>query len=220
MKIVDISLKVINWILIIVGLFLLNLFLLGYLLRVDVISENISESRIDRELQSADSIYDFSPGMKNRLVNLELVNKFKLSYWDSEDRIPYSDIERYNPYPPILHLFNSEYVIYKKDYEIRQITILSGECDATPSILLKKARGEQTGFGDYFVTYIFYQSGLLDRSIDHNYDKIDWYSWRGGSYDGFEELWAFPLTIIQLLILIGVRIFMKRKKKLPLINHA
>ncbi len=208
--------KIIKWIFILLGLIVFNLFVLECLLRVGGLFDNIAESRLDRELKNADHIFDFSPNMKERLLKLRLADKFELDYHGKEKRIQYSSVESYNPYPPILHLFDTAYVIYNKDFKLKQITILSGECDATPSILVDKARGEQTGFGDHFVTYIFYQNEMSGIGVD--YDRIDWYSWRGGSYDGFEELWILPLTITEILILI-VWTIIKRRRKLAITAH-
>ncbi len=191
--------RIIKLIIIIFGLVVFNLLALECLLRVGGLFENIAESRLDKELKNADHIFDFSPNMKDRLESLQLEGKYDLDYHGKNNRIQYKSVENYNPYPPILNLFDTAYVIYNKDFKLKQITILSGECDATPSLLVDKARGEQTGFGDYFVTYIFYQNEISGTGVD--YDRIDWYSWRGGSYDGFEELWFFPMIIAELLIL-------------------
>lgn len=190
-----------------------NLLALECLLRVGGLFKNIAETRIDRELKNADHIFDFSPNMKDRLSRLQLESKFDLDYHGKDKRIQYSSVESYNPYPPILHLFDTAYVIYNKDFKLKQITILSGECDATPSLLVDKARGTQTGFGDHFVTYIFYQNEMSGVGVD--YDRIDWYSWKGGSYNGFEELWIFPMTLVEILLLI-VWVIIKRRKKLAI----
>ena len=189
----------IKLIIIIFGLVVFNLLALECLLRVGGLFENIAESRLDKELKNADHIFDFSPNMKDRLESLQLEGKYDLDYHGKNNRIQYKSVENYNPYPPILNLFDTAYIIYNKDFKLKQITILSGECDATPSFLVDKERGEQTGSGDYFVTYIFYQNEISGTGVD--YDRIDWYSWRGGSYDGFEELWFFPMIIAELLIL-------------------
>ncbi|UTW66007.1 hypothetical protein KFE94_15310 [bacterium SCSIO 12643] len=192
--------KIIKWISLAVMLITLNWFIIEGLLRVNGVYRIFIEAKLDKELQSADVILGCDSSMNKRLQNLnqDLKCDFDL-FWDGK-RIPYEDIERYNPYPPILHLMDSEYIIYKKGGRLRQITILTGESDATPSLLVKKARGEQTGFGDHFVTYIIYND-LEGNSYD--YDAIDWYSWKGGSYDGFEELWQFPMLLFELLLIVG-----------------
>lgn len=192
---------------------LANFLVVEYLLRVNGIIENIHEAKLDTELKSADYIFDFSPGIKERLLGLQLEDKFDLESEEKENRISYDNVKNYNPYPPILHLFKSDYVVYSKNSKIKQITILSGESDATPSILVGKSRGDYTGGGDYFVTYIFYQSyiNINYQSVAGDYDNIDWYSFRGGSYNGFEEAWFIVLPFFQILILIIYSFINKRK---------
>ena len=203
--------RVIKWGLIVTALVIVNLLIFEYLLRTNGIYARMVNNRLYRELKNADHIFDFSPDMKEGLLKLGLEEKFNLDYHGKSKRIPYSAVEAYNPYPPILHLFDTGYVIYNKDFKLKQITILSGECDATPSPLVKKARGIQTGYGDHFVTYIFYLGEMSGNSVD--YDRIDWYSWRGGSYDGFEEIWIVKAIVAELLILIGWRVIRKRRRK-------
>lgn len=208
--------RIIKLIIIIFGLVVFNILTLECLLRVGGLFENIAESRLDKELKNADHIFDFSPNMKDRLESLQLEGKYDLDYHGKNNRIQYKSVENYNPYPPILNLFDTAYVIYNKDFKLKQITILSGECDATPSLLVDKERGEQPGSGDYFVTYIFYQNEISGTGVD--YDRIDWYSWRGGSYDGFEELWFFPMIIAELLILV-LWVKINWRKKLAAKSH-
>lgn len=198
--------KIIKWIPIIIGLILLNLLILECLLRVGGLFQTISESNLNEELISAEHIIDYSSNMEDRLIMLDLEHTFDLDRYGKENRISYLEVERDNPYPPIAHLFDSAYVIYTKDGKLKQITILSGECDATPSILVDKVRGNETGFGDHFITYIFYKSEMRRSHVE--YDRIDWYSWRGGSYNGFEELWIVPLTLLEVIFLMiwaGIR---------------
>ncbi|HYG15593.1 MAG TPA: hypothetical protein VEC12_07545 [Bacteroidia bacterium] len=209
--------RVIKWGLIVTALVIVNLLIFEYLLRVNGIYERMANNRLYRELKNADHIFDFSPDMKEGLLKLGLEEKFNLDYHGKSKRIPYSAVEAYNPYPPILHLFDTGYVIYNKDFKLKQITILSGECDATPSPLVAKARGEQTGGGDHFVTYIFYQGEMSGNSVD--YDRIDWYAWRGGSYDGFEEIWMVKAIVAELLILIGCRVIRKRRRKKNIVQN-
>ena len=52
-------------------------------------------------------------------------------------------------------------------------------------------------------------SDLSGTSAD--YDKIDWHSFRGGSYNGFEELWMFVLLFLEIFILI-IWSFIKKKE--------
>lgn len=200
----------IKWILILLGSIIFNLFILENLLRVNGFYQSNYETQLDTELKNADKIFDFSPNMKKRLLNLGLENKFELDYPGKNKWIAYERVIAYNPYPPILHLFDSSYVIYNKDFKLKQLTVLSGESDATPSILVEKARGKQTGFGDHFVTYIFYLDEMSGNSVD--FQKIDWYAWQGGSYDGFEEFWIFPMTLIELLIIFIFTSFKTRRK--------
>ena len=202
--------RIIKWIFILSGVILFNLFVWECLLRVYGFFEYMTTSRLEWELKNADHIFDFSPNMKDALTQLHLENKFDLEYYGKNKRITYSTVEKDNPYPPILQVFQSSYVIYNKDFKLKQITILSGECDATPSILVEKARGDKTGFGDYFVTYIFYHNDISGSNA--SYDRIDWYSWRGGSYDGIEELWIIPIIITEIVVLI-VWLIIKRLRK-------
>lgn len=192
--------KIIKWIAIIIGLILLNLIILECLLRVGGLFQTISEVRLNEELIRAEQIFDFSPNMEERLIILGLEHTFDFDHNGKGNRISYLEVEQNNPHPPILHLFDSAYVIYNKDNKRKQITILSGESDTTPSILVEKVRGNETGFGDHFITYIFYQSEMRQSHVD--YDRIDWYSWRGGSYNGFEELWLFPMLLLEITFLI------------------
>jgi hypothetical protein len=201
--------KIIKWIALFAALVGFNLLVLECLLRVNGLFEASIESRLDDELKSADVIYDFSPGMYPHLKELGLEDKFDTASYKKERRIAYVEAENDNPYPP-LSVLDSAYVIYNKNFQQKQITVLSGECDATPSLLVDKARGNWTGAGDHFVTYIFYQSGLS--GVGHNYDRIDWYSWKGGSYDGFEEMLIVPMVIVELIILIVIVQLRKRKR--------
>lgn len=207
--------KIIKWIAVFAAVVGFNLLVLECLLRVNGLFEASIESRLDDELKSADVIYDFSPDMYPRLKELGLESKFDTTSYKKERRIAYAETENDNPYPP-LSVWDSAYVIYNKNFQQKQVTVLSGECDATPSVLVSKVRGDWTGFGDHFVTYIFYQGGLS--GIGHNYDRIDWYSWKGGSYDGFEEMLIVPMVIGELIILIVVVQIRKRKRAKILLN--
>jgi len=201
--------KIIKWISLSVILITLNWLIIEGLLRVNGVYQIFIEAKLDKELQTADVIFGCDSNMNERLHVMNLESKCDFDgYWDGK-RIPFEDIQKYNPYPPILHLMRSEYLIYKKNGQLRQITILTGESDATPSLLVKKARGAQTGFGDHFVTYIIYND-LQGNTYD--YDTIDWYSWKGGSYDGFEELWQFPMLLIELLLIVGYLKWIKTRE--------
>jgi hypothetical protein len=126
--------------------------------------------------------------------------------------IPIQQVTRGNPYPQPFAVVNGrdvDYVSYGyvgADGRYHQVTHYWGESDATPSILVKKVRGPQTGWGDYFVRYTVYLSRDLKSkprtvsaeagevtsweppptSVD--VDRVDWSTYEGGSYDGFEEL--------------------------------
>ncbi|HYV92444.1 MAG TPA: hypothetical protein VE978_11690 [Chitinophagales bacterium] len=208
---------IIKWTLVILGLIIFDQVVLECLLRVGGLFKNIAESSLDKELKSADYIFDFSPNMNGRLKALGLESKFDLGSFKNEKRIPYPAVEEYNPYPPILDIFDTAFVLYNKDFKLRQITILSGECDATPSILVDKARGKETGFGDHFVTYIFYQDEMSGIGVD--YDRIDWYSWRGGSYNGFEELLVVPMLLIEIIFLLLLKLITRWRKKRAITAH-
>ncbi|WP_396601255.1 hypothetical protein [Algibacter sp. R77976] len=205
--------RIIKWVCIIFGFILFNFLVTEYLLKVNGIFESIHEATLDSELKSADRIFDFTPEMEERLLGLKLGNKFDLESQEKKKHIPYAEAENYNPYPPILHLFKSDYVIYSKESAVKQITILSGESDTTPSVLVSKSRGNYTGGGDYFVTYIFYQNNInvTNGVVKCDYDNIDWYSFRGGSYNGFEEAWFVVFTFFEILIIIIWLVIKKRK---------
>ncbi|TBN00451.1 hypothetical protein EYD45_14380 [Hyunsoonleella flava] len=205
--------KVVKWIFIILVLISFNFLVTEYLLRVNGIIENIHETKLGNELKNADRIFDFSPKMESRLLELQLGEKFDLDSKEKEKRISFAKVENYNPYPPIRHPFTSDYVIYRKDSVVKQITILSGESDTTPSVLVKKVRGKQTSWGDYFVTYIFYHNcfDIGNGNIDTDYNDIDWYSFRGGSYNGFEEAWIIVFTFFQIIILV-IWLYLKKRK--------
>jgi hypothetical protein len=202
--------KLIKWALIFAVLLVVNLLVLECLLRVNGLCKTVIELQLDEELKSADVIYDFSPNLYQRLKSLGVENKFDTSSHKKQRRVEYWEAKEYNPYPP-LSVWDSAYVVYNKNSHQKQITILRGEADATPSILVSKSRGEWTGAGDYFVTYVFYQSGL--NGSHQTYDSIDWYSWKGGSYDGFEELLVFPMIVAELLVAITIVTICKRRWK-------
>lgn len=128
-------------------------------------------------------------------------------------------VRRANPYPPLLadvaerELYRSSFFSFGyigKNGRYCQITFLSGEADTLPSFLVRKVRGEMTQGGDYFLNYAFVLSrepSLIDANGLPTYpqiDAIDWGSFRGGSYNGFEEIFGNVLATLTELFIIGL----------------
>ena len=132
-------------------------------------------------------------------------------------------ITRVSPYPqpnsalldqPVHHL-TAGYI--GTDNQYHQVTYYWGEADSTPSPLVEKVRGNETGWGDYFVRYSVYLTRSLQPDLqnppclDHppnapnprvRIDRIDWSAYTGGSSDGSEELGvAMTMLPIELLLL-------------------
>lgn len=127
-------------------------------------------------------------------------------------------ITKANPYPPLLsEIYNLEsqpiyfsFGYIGNDEKYHQITLYKGESDTTPSVLVQKVRGSATGWGDYFIQYKVFLSKVIKETplivkkssgqvmkwtpIPQypRIDKIEWSTYRGGSYNGFEEI-VFPL---------------------------
>lgn len=117
-----------------------------------------------------------------------------------------------------------------KDERYHQVTYYWGESDSTPSFLVRKVRGRTTGWGDYFVQYTVYISRDLKNRpgmIDSNgtvvrwepppaypdIDRIDWSTYGGGSYDGFEELgFALVGTVTEAGVAAGVLTWRRRRR--------
>jgi hypothetical protein len=145
--------------------------------------------------------------------------------------VPYEWISKANPYPPLWwDVYGTEQdAIYLSfgymgvDQQYHQITYIQGETDTTPSPFVAKARGRSTHDGDYFVRYTFYFSKrttpiplLTDNRTGEvkqwkpppNYpdiDRIDWSTYTGGSYDGFEimDIMFFATMIEGAVLVIG-----------------
>jgi len=123
-------------------------------------------------------------------------------------------VRRANPYPPLLYGYYSTGYHYGfvsfgymgVDDDYHQITFYRGEADSTPSLFIPKTRGSQTGWGDYFIEYTVYLTSnsfknstrdtlasgkareLSSPLYPPDIDRIDWNTYEGGSYNGFEEI--------------------------------
>jgi hypothetical protein len=136
---------------------------------------------------------------------------------DHPDLIPFSDVAKHNPYPPVLWELTENYASGRNwisflylgvDDRLHQLTSYSGEADTTPSIFVAKYPASYGG--DYYVSYWM----LVSRSREDSkkataplqVDCIIWDTYAGGSYDAFEEiglnaaLWGFELASIALLV--------------------
>lgn len=126
-------------------------------------------------------------------------------------------IQRANPYPPLLAEISESYQAsycsfgyLGVDRRYHQVTLYQGESDSLPTFLVGKVRGRSTLWGDYFAQYLFHlsrETALLDPHGRPHYPKIDaieWASFRGGSYDGFEEIFGNAAATLAELLLIGV----------------
>src|SRR4029079_10954794 len=82
----------------------------------------------------------------------------------SQHLISIDRITRTNPYPQPLAVMDGGTVNYQTfgyigtDERYHQVTYYWGESDSTPSFLVAKSRGAETGWGDYFVRYVVYLS--------------------------------------------------------------
>lgn len=157
-----------------------------------------------------------------------------------ELEVEISWIQAANPYPPVLAEYDPGYSRFWNfisfgyiglDGRYHQITYYGGEADTTPSFLVQKVRGEETGYGDYFVGYLVTVARELrptpeivgpDGRVESwreprvTVERIDWHTYRGGSYNGFEEILVPPLmTLIELLVGIPVLWwFLRRRRRL------
>ena len=110
--------------------------------------------------------------------------------------IDISTVTKVNPNPQpwdVLLARGVNYLSYGyvgTDNRYHQVTYYWGESDSTPSPLVRKVRGSETGHGDYLVRYTVYLSRDLGahRAPFPNIDRIDWSTYKGGSYNGAEEL--------------------------------
>jgi len=132
-----------------------------------------------------------------------------------------------NPYPPTLaELRGSSPPYISFGYmdvggAFHQVTSFGGEADTTPSVLTPKARGRATGHGDYFVHYLFHLRRPPSTTEAASQPaiqimQIDWSTYAGGSYNGFEEirftLVATGLELALLLFVLGA-VWMRRRKR-------
>lgn len=130
--------------------------------------------------------------------------------------IDISWIQSANPYPPLLAEiggYRSSYFSFGylgADERYHQVTLSVGETDTLPTFLVEKVRGRRTLGGDYFAQYLFHLSREM-KLIDPNgppnqpqIDSIEWASFRGGSYDGSEEILGNAAATLAELLLIGV----------------
>lgn len=149
--------------------------------------------------------------------------------------IPIADVARVNPYPQPLAVTRGETVDYLSfgylgvDQGYHQVTYYWGESDSTPSLLVRKVRGSQTGEGDYFVRYTVFLSNDLQAqplTIESRtgaalswqapprwprVDDIEWSSYDGGSYNGFEEM-GFAAVAAPIEFLFGVGVLRTRRR--------
>ncbi|MFL6202993.1 MAG: hypothetical protein ACJ76J_27815 [Thermoanaerobaculia bacterium] len=126
-------------------------------------------------------------------------------------------IQRANPYPPVLaeisESYQSSYFSFGYlgvDRRYHQVTLYGGELDTLPTFLVKKVRGRSTLWGDYYAQYLVHLSRETE-PLDPNgrpyypqIDSIEWASFRGGSYNGFEEIFGNAAATLAELLLIGV----------------
>jgi hypothetical protein len=141
-------------------------------------------------------------------------------------------IARINPYPPLLGEYNPNYGrpnsfsfgYIDREGNYHQMTFYSGEADTTPSFLVKKARRGQMHNGDYFTSYAF----LLSRAAESDLvskdsqgtesppelEVVRWGTFRGGSYDGFEEILIPPAaTLVELALLTAFWLLLKARQR-------
>jgi hypothetical protein len=114
--------------------------------------------------------------------------------------LPLEAVIRANPYPQPLPTSDYPYwlsLTYRAtDTGFHQITWYGGESDSTPSLLVRKVPSH-VGWGDYFVRYTVQLSRATMKESPY-VDSLRWHAYRGGSYDGFEEL---GFTLLGTLVL-------------------
>jgi hypothetical protein len=128
-------------------------------------------------------------------------------------------VQRANPHPPLLaevsegyrrQLGYCSFGYLGVDERYHQVTLYVGESDTLPTFLVEKVRGRSTLWGDYFAQYLFLlsrETELTDQNGLPNQpqiDAIEWASFRGGSYDGFEEILGNIAATLAEFLLIGV----------------
>jgi hypothetical protein len=143
-----------------------------------------------------------------------------------------------NPYPPLLAEFNPAYdrqwSYFAFGYlgpgkKYHQILSYWGESATTPSFLVTKVRGEGTNEGDYFVNYVFLATKEISptpQTIDSRgratswfipaptIDLVEWGSYEGGSYNGFEEIvFTATATFFELLVLAACTALIWRRRR-------
>ena len=126
----------------------------------------------------------------------------------SDSLVPIDYVAHANPYPQPLDVvrgFDISYVSFGYvgvDERYHQVTYYWGESDSTPSFLVRKVRGHETGWGDYFVRYTVFLSMDLKPHPSRwpDIDRVDWSTYEGGSYNGFEEIgFALAATSVEVL---------------------
>lgn len=133
----------------------------------------------------------------------------------SEFLIPIERIAELNSYPLILWQMapqyeeNLSYLSLKyaePSGAVFQYSYYCGESDTTPSRLVPKVR-RSPGEGDYFVCY----SLLVDFDKNAVVKPVLWRAYRGGSYNGFEEVTLFgALSLIEALFILGGWAYLRR----------
>ena len=138
-------------------------------------------------------------------------------------------IARANPYPPLLGEYNPNYGrpstfslgYIGREGHYHQVTYYNGEADTTPSFLVRKIRGEQTHNGDYFVSYavLLSKSGEPDPTVTDpqsppTLDVVRWGAFRGGSYDGFEEILIPPAAaLVEIILMATAWLFLRSRRR-------
>lgn len=134
-------------------------------------------------------------------------------------------VQAANPYPPLLAEFNPDYGrsyfsfgYLGIDGRYHQLSTLSGETDTTPSLFIKKVRGAQTNWGDYYVEYVLLITKevkpvprVTDKSGNVSswekpaptIDLATWGTYAGGGYDGFEEFGITAIAVLAELLLLA-----------------
>lgn len=135
--------------------------------------------------------------------------------------VPLDWIAEENPYPPLLWQSDPNYAKSNSHFSLGyadpkndtfQYTRYCGEADTTPSPFVPKVPTGGKGEGDYFVCY----SVLLETSESSapTFRSIYWHTYRGGSYNGFEEITLHSVLIaIEVLALITILIILRLLKK-------
>lgn len=132
-----------------------------------------------------------------------------------------------SPYPPTLDEIQGpepphlSFGYLGGDGDFHQVTFFGGEADTTPSVLTPKARRDKTGHGDFFVRYAFQlrrPGSAVELASLSSVDimNVDWSSYAGGSYNGFEEIeFTIVATTIEvaLLVLVSLGALWARRRR-------